>query len=78
MDENWSQTRRDDNSWMNTSAKNNRQWNFKKTAARRDVAISVLGMNKLHQNNLQEGAETLRSHSNQIKSLILTDFAGCL
>lgn len=78
MDENWSQTRRDDNSWMNTSAKNNKQWNLKKTAARRDVAISVLGMSKLHQNNLKKGAETLGSRSNQIKSRILTDFAGCL
>lgn len=51
---------------------------FLKSAARRDGAVSVLGMSKLHQNNLQEGAETLGSHSNQIKSLILTDFAGCL
>lgn len=51
---------------------------LKKTDARRDVAISVLGMSKLHQNNLQKGAEALGSHSNQIKSRILTDFAGCL
>lgn len=81
MDENWSHTRREDNSWINRICKEEQGSGIIKLLSEEMQLFSAsawVKWAKLHENNLQEGAETLGSHSNQIILLILTDFAGCL